>query len=235
MEYKIKTNVYQGPLDVLLSLINKHKIDIYDIPIAKLTDEFLSYIEAHKVDLDNIMEFLRTASTLLEIKSKMLLFNGYETEEEEDPRAELVIELIEYKRVKQVAEELKELDYLSSKIFFKEPEDLSRIANREISPEYLSQAFDRLLSQALERNIDEEKPISREDYPVERAIENIKYKIKNRGSCSFYEVLGENYSISKLISHFLALLQLIKERELLAFQKYDFGEIFIEDYYEVEK
>src|SRR3989338_1249361 len=114
MTYKVKLDVFEGPLDLLLYLIKKEEIDIYDIPIAKITDEYLEYLELMKLlDLNIAGEFLVMAATLIHIKSKMLLPPDHlegEEKEEEDPRAELVRRLIEYKKFKEAAQELSHME-----------------------------------------------------------------------------------------------------------------------------
>jgi len=114
MTYKVKLEVFEGPLDLLLYLIKKEEIDIYDIPIAKITDQYLEYLELMKLlDLNIAGEFLVMAATLIHIKSRMLLppdqLEG-EEKEEEDPRAELVRRLLEYKKFKEAATELSHME-----------------------------------------------------------------------------------------------------------------------------
>ena len=109
MAYKIQLEKFEGPLDLLLYLIKKNEIDIYDIPIAQVTEQYIQYIELMKVfDLDGIGDFLVMAATLLQIKSRMLLPpDPREAEVQEDPRTELVRRLEEYQRIKEAAEELR--------------------------------------------------------------------------------------------------------------------------------
>jgi segregation and condensation protein A len=128
MTISIKLDVFEGPLDLLLHLIRKAEVDIYDIPIAEITDQYISYLKAmEELDLDIASEFLVMAATLIEIKSRMLLPKKASTDDElsadEDPRVELVEKLVEYKKYKEFAGVLKEIES-SNAIFFKSPEIL---------------------------------------------------------------------------------------------------------------
>ena len=123
MGIDIKINVFEGPLDLLLHLIEKNKVDIYDIPISEITSQYLSYIRSmEEEDLDVMSEFLVMAATLLKIKAKMLLPAGEEEEEEGDPREELVRRLIEYKIYKYASLQLKEREMAAEKSFFRSPD-----------------------------------------------------------------------------------------------------------------
>ena len=130
MSYKVEVEVFKGPMDLLLSLIKKQEIDIYDIPINIITDQFLDYInEMEELNLEITSEFLVMAATLIEIKSKMLLPKEKALEDgveiEIDPRDELVQRLVEYEAYREVAEKLKESEIIESKVFYKPREDLS--------------------------------------------------------------------------------------------------------------
>ena len=123
MDMTIKLQVFEGPLDLLLYLIEKNKVNIYDIPIVDITAQYMEYVaEMRRRDLDVLSEFLVMAATLIDIKSKMLLpKNQEEDEEEEDPRAELVQQLLEYKMYKCMADELKDRHLDADKVWFKQP------------------------------------------------------------------------------------------------------------------
>ena len=124
MELSVKLQVFEGPLDLLLHLIDKNKVNIYDIPIVEITSQYMEYIaEMKRQDLNVLSEFLVMAATLIDIKSKMLLPRNpeVEEEEEEDPRAELVQQLLEYKMYKCMADELKDRQIDASKTMFKRP------------------------------------------------------------------------------------------------------------------
>ena len=123
MGIEVKLTAFEGPLDLLLHLIEKNKVDIYDIPIAVITEQYLEYLdEMQRADMDNMSEFLVMAATLLRIKSQMLLPKEVNEEgEEEDPRAELVKRLIEYKVYKYASSELKDLNVEANKCMYKLP------------------------------------------------------------------------------------------------------------------
>lgn len=229
LQYEIYLNNFQGPMEVLLSLIKKHKIDIYDIPIAQLTDEFLKYINNNVISLNTATEFLEMAATLLEIKSKMLLFHKLDEEEEEDPRDELVDKLLEYQKLKEVSEELKQLDIVYSKMYYKKPANISNYSCEMLDPQKLTSALDKLLIKHRPDNTHTNNTsLKRDDYPVEKAISQINDKLKQKNKFLFSEVLGECFSLNKLLSFFLAVLELIRQKELFAFQENYFGEIYIE-------
>src|SRR5690606_4106514 len=143
MQYNVKIDAFEGPLDLLLHLINRLEIDIYDIPVAEITEQYLFYIHTMKeLQLDIASEYLVMAATLLAIKSKMLL-PKHEDEQledeigmemEEDPRDELVERLVEYRKYKEAAEDLKELEQERGLMFTKPPSDLTDFA-KEIQPE----------------------------------------------------------------------------------------------------
>ena len=123
MDMNVKLQVFEGPLDLLLHLLDKNKVNIYDIPIVEITNQYMEYIdELKRQDLNVLSEFLVMAATLIDIKSRMLLpATGEETEDEEDPRNELVQQLLEYKMYKCMAYELKDRQMDASRVMFKEP------------------------------------------------------------------------------------------------------------------
>ena len=136
MGIKIKLDMFEGPLDLLLHLIKKAEVDIYDIPIAEIAEQYIAYLKAmEELDLEVASEFLVMAATLLEIKSKMLLPKVRNVEDEtsadEDPREELIRKLVEYKKYKEFAEQLKSIE-VHNTIFFKPPEIIDDIENTEV-------------------------------------------------------------------------------------------------------
>lgn len=133
MEIPVKLEAFEGPLDLLLHLIDKNKVSIYDIPIVEITDQYLEYLSgAEEKDLDSMSEFLVMAATLIRIKSKMLLpKEEEETEEDIDPRDELVNRLLEYKMFKFISEELKDKQFDAAKMMYKEPSIPAEIADYE--------------------------------------------------------------------------------------------------------
>ena len=122
MELTVKLQVFEGPLDLLLHLLEKNKVNIYDIPIVEITNQYMEYIaEMRRQDLNVMSEFLVMAATLLDIKSKMLLPAKESEDDEEDPRAELVMRLLEYKKYRLMSEELKDMESGADRVFYKDP------------------------------------------------------------------------------------------------------------------
>jgi len=215
--------VFEGPLDLLLHLIKQNKIDIYDIPIALITKQYLEYLELMKeLDIEIASEFLLMAATLIYIKSKMLLPKQEQTEEEEDPRKELVEQLIEYEKIKKASNFLKEQYLIWSKAF---PRNTSQ--EEELFLEELS-IFDLL--QALKKILDKPEPkiyVPVETVKVEEKIEQILNVLRLHKSITFQELFEHNSSRLEIIVTFLALLELLRLRLVKAYQKNPFGEILI--------
>ena len=191
MQYNVKIEAFEGPLDLLLHLINRLEIDIYDIPVAEITEQYLMYIHAMKeVQLDVASEYLVMAATLLAIKSKMLLpkheeelDDEFEFEQEEDPRNELVERLIEYKKFKEAASDLKSLEQERGLMYTKPPSDLTEYTKEmktentdlDITLYDMLGAFQKLL-----RRKKLQKPMStkiaRQEISIEKRMDAIKAK-----------------------------------------------------------
>jgi segregation and condensation protein A len=233
--YKIKLEVFEGPLDLLLHLIRENEINIYDIPIALITQQYLEYIELIKeLNIELAGEFLVMAATLVHIKSKMLLppsEEGTETEEKvEDPRAELVLRLLEYKRFKEAAEELS-LREIQWRDAFPRPsiEPESLIAEGE--PMLLDLNLFDLIT-ALKKVID--KVPDRTFYEVTREELSLKDKIsmlidilEEKECITFDELFSHDATRVEVIVTFLALLEVIRLKIARVFQSEDFGIIRI--------
>ncbi|WP_053957364.1 segregation/condensation protein A [Inediibacterium massiliense] len=242
MSYNIKLKEFEGPFDLLFHLIEKAKVDIYNIPIAKITEQYMDYIEnMKKFDLEIASEFLVMAATLIEIKSKMLLPNEEESQiamdiEEEDPRKELVKRLIEYKKYKYVATEFKNREELHTKIFYKDPEqfdeyiqtDSKEIENMDMKD--LIDAFEKLLKKRKKLSQDNINfhSIQRDEYSLEDKIESIKEIITLEHSVEFEDLFHAPWSKSEMVVTFLALLELIKLKFILVQQDRVFGRIMIQ-------
>jgi segregation and condensation protein A len=233
MDYEIKLDQFQGPLDLLLFLIRKNKIDIYDIPIALITEQYLKYLEIiRSLNLDEAGEYLVLAATLIHIKSRMLLpVPEEEAEEGEgDPRYELVRQLLEYQVFKEAATALETRPVLERDVFKRGshegdveviPEDETLI---EVGIFDLVEAFQKVIvvsGQTELLEIDLEK-ISLAD----RINEIMETLTKNR-SLTFYELLGTSSNKRQIIYTFLAILELIKLRMVKAFQNESSGVIRI--------
>lgn len=232
MSYKVKLEVFEGPLDLLLYLIKKEEIDIYDIPIAKITDQYLEYLELMKLlDLNIAGEFLVMAATLLHIKSKMLLppdeVPGGE-EEEEDPRAELVRRLLEYKKFKEAAGELAQMEAKQRHFFARigagVPEaELGREATFfEASLFDLITAFTKVLKEIPK---DVFYRVIKDEFTVSQKIHDILHLLVAKKKIFFADLFKAARNKFEIITTFLALLELIKIREVVAIQRAVFSDI----------
>lgn len=240
MSLDLKLERFEGPLDLLLNLIKKAEVDIYDIPISEITDQYMEYLKAmEELDLEIASEFLVMAATLLEIKSKMLLPRTKTSDDEisadEDPREELVRKLIEYKKYKEFAIQLKSIEG-SNSIFFKSPEIIDDIEDEEvffsnITLENLMSSFKRIMT-AFENRYNERseipKDIDFDEFRIEDKMEMILRRLSGRATMSF-SVFFENVSSKmEIIVIFLAMLELMKQRKINVVQNENFGDILLE-------
>lgn len=249
MEINIKLESFEGPMDLLYSLIIKNKIDIYDIPIAEITDQYLNYVDAmERANMDNISEFIVMAATLIEIKSKMLLPKEVdENNEEIDPREDLVRRLIEYKKFKALALEFNDKQKKSGYSFYKaEDKDIiSKVRKdvpKEISDilkgadiEMLFTAFREVLKR---REVRTDKirsgfnSVKREEFTIEEKIQQIKNLLILSPTISFFEIFSDNSSKNEVVVTFLAMLELIKTKVIYIEQDMLFDDIKISVYKE---
>jgi segregation and condensation protein A len=234
-DYAIKLDIFEGPLDLLLYLIKKNEIDIYNIPVALITEQYLQYLKMIKsLNLDLAGEYLVMASTLIHIKSKMLLPEPEEPEEEEeeDPRAELVRQLLEYQAFKEAATNLGERPILERDVFTRtaflpEESEKSTVAEEElieVSIFELIEAFHRLVSRIDKKELLE---IDLEKMSLTDIINDIMERLSNEKNLTFEELLGERKERWRIIYTFLALLELVKLRIVKAYQTSAFGVIRI--------
>jgi len=234
---QIKLEVFEGPLDLLLHLIKKNEIDIYDIPITIITRQYLEYLEVMKsLNLDIAGEFLLMAATLLHIKSKMLLppsedeLGDENAEPEEDPRAELVRRLLEYQRYKDAALEMNRSDLLDREVFtraFFQEEFLKEAEEGVVSEATL---FDLLeaLKKVLETVPPEEfQEISLEHLSLKDKINEIMEALWEKETLAFQELFTPATPRREVIVTFLALLELLRLRMIKIFQAEHFGTIRI--------
>ncbi|MFT4413158.1 segregation/condensation protein A [Fredinandcohnia humi] len=240
--YSVKIDSFEGPLDLLLHLINRLEIDIYDIPVAEITEQYLLYIHAMKeLQLDIASEYLVMAATLLAIKSKMLLpkqeeelvEGEMEIEYEEDPREELMMRLIEYRKYKEAAEDLKVLEEERSQLFTKPPSDLSEFAKDVNMDRSLDVNLYDMLSafQKLLRRKKLQKPLStriaRQEIPIERRMEEIISELKGFKGRKKFSELFPYHDKNHVVVTFLAILELMKNNLILIEQQNNFSDIFI--------
>lgn len=231
--YKIKLPEFEGPMDLLLHLINENKVDIYDIPISLITGQYLEYIEFMKeLDLEIAGNFLVMAATLIQIKSKMMLPPDEETntEEKEDPRFELVQRLLEYQTYKDAATILKENEEEALKFFSRQPQYLEDEGG--LMPElslFDVNIFDLLtaLKKLLENAPAEMLTISRETLTVKDKMAHIVDMMANIESMRFEELFRDTFSRVQLIVTFLALLELLRLGLARVYQEREFGNIWI--------
>ena len=244
MAIPVKLRVFEGPLDLLLHLIDINKIDIYDIPIALITDQYLEYIhQMDHQDMDVMSEFLVMAATLLRIKSKMLLpVEDKPQEEQEDPRQELVERLLEYKMYKYAAEELKDLSVDAQKVFFKPetvPEEIKYyeepIRPEEIVGDITLEKLNQIFRMVMRRKKDREDPvrshfgkIQKEKYKVEDRMDDIRRQIRGLKKINFRTLLDIQPVKEMVIVTFLAVLELMKVGEIKVSQEHNFAEIYLD-------
>lgn len=232
MEYRINLKIYEGPMDLLIDLIKKNEIDIYDIPIHIITEQFLEYIkEANKINLELTSEFILMASTLIEIKSKMLLpklkLDEEEEENEEDPRDSLVQKILEYEKYKDISEVLKESQNYEAKAFYKLQEDFIDIKDIDLlkncDVNSLAKSFKNIINKLKNNNIIAE--IKQESFSIEEASLALKEKLENTKKILFTDLLSKNPTVEEVISFFLAVLELVKIGYIKAYQEDDYQDI----------
>ena len=230
--YKVRLDAFEGPMDLLLHLIEKNKIDIYDIPIAEITEQYIQYIdESRQFDIEISSEFLVMAATLLHIKSRMMLPKAPKNEEgeEEDPRQELVERIIEYRRFKAVSEQLEDMAKEQQR-FFSRPSQSLHI--RHLPPENLS--LDELVEAffAVARSKEDlvsipKVLVEKAKYTVEEKLGVIIDRLYAAGGEMLFVDAFDTGTKDELIVTFLAMLELIKLKSIVVYQPYQFGEIII--------
>jgi segregation and condensation protein A len=233
MSYKIKLDIFEGPLDLLLYLVKKDHLNIYDIPIAEVTQQYLVYLELMKLlDLNIAGEFLVMAATLMQIKSKMLLpaEPNQQAEEEEDPRQELVKRLLEYEKFKEIAENLRQMETGQQEVFKRPKIESSEETNLETEMYFEASIFDLIsaFSAALE-NVPKEVfyEVIKDEFTVEEKIHQILHLLLVKPSLAISELFGGAKNKIEIVVSFLAILELIRMKEIVAFQKEQFQEIKI--------
>jgi len=228
MSYKVKLEVFEGPLDLLLYLIKKNEIDIYDIPVASITEQYLEYLELMRMlDLNIAGEFLVMAATLIHIKSKMLLpleEKEMLPEEEEDPREELVRKLLEYKKFKEVAGVLQDLEAERKKMFTRATvlEVDSGEKFFEASLFDLITALTRVLKD-VPKDIFQE--IIKDEFTVEQKVHDLLHMLVEKSTLQLSELFAKAKNRLEIIATFLAVLELIRLKEIIVVQKKSFDEI----------
>lgn len=244
MKLSIRLETFEGPLDLLFHLIDKNKVNIYDIPIAEITDQYMQYVNAmDRTDLDLVSDFLVMAATLLDIKSKMLLpVEKNEDGEEIDPRQELVERLIEYKMYKTMAQQLKDMNFDAQQQLYKIPTIPAEVAKYE-EPVDLEKLFEGVTLQRLhsvfemvmKRQIDKLDPIRSKFGTIQQDPVRLSDKLgyifdyaKQNQIFQFQNLLESQHSKIDIVVTFLACLELIKIGKLFMSQEEVFGDIILE-------
>lgn len=227
--YRVKLEIFEGPLDLLLYLIKKDEIDIYDIPIARITEQYLSYLELmQELDIAVAGDFLVMASTLIYIKSKTLLPPDPKVDGEEDlsedPRAELVERLLEYQKFKSAAQMLYSRGEIESACYTRGP-----LETDNNNPEVSTTLFDllRVFREVLKRAEAEiEMEIARDEMTIAEKLAQIHAMLEEMERINVRELFEMSRSKRELIITFLALLELVKEWKIYLTQSERFGDIF---------
>lgn len=245
MQYQIKIHNFEGPFDLLFHLIEKAEVDIYDIPIAQITNQYLEYIyKMESLDLDVASEFIVMAATLIQIKSKMLLPKEKNPLDElaadsDDPRAELVEQLLQYKKYKEAANILKDKEEENLGIYYKNAEIIDDIDEDQmllgISLNDLVQAFQNVLKRHEEYVTHEnlEQQVIREEVTIDEKVDYIRKTLSERNNIYFNDLFISSRNKLDIIVTFLAVLELIKLREIKVFQVKAYCDILIEHVNEV--
>lgn len=243
MSLEIKLQVFEGPLDLLLHLIDKNQVDIYDIPIVTITEQYMAYINAmQRQDMDVTSEFLVMAATLIDIKCKMLLpKETNEDGEEEDPRAELVEKLLEYKMYKYMAYELKDRQLEAQLQWYRHKNLPKEVRDYEMPLDMSNLIGDATLSKLngifqdlLKRQEDKVDPIrskfgniEKEEIDMDAKTLYIRAYIREHQRFSFRQLLEKSHSKTEIIVTFLVMLEEMKLGEIEIEQDGTFGDIMI--------
>ena len=244
MGIPVKLEVFEGPLDLLLHLIDKNKIDIYDIPIVEITNQYMEYIRnMQREDLNIMSEFLVMAATLLDIKCRMLLPKEVNEEgEEEDPRQELVEQLLQYKMYKYISYELKDREQDADMVLYRQPTIPEEVAEY-VEPVDLDQLLgDLTLKQlndifrdVLKRQNDKIDPvrskfgkIEKEEVSLSEKFTYIHSYMKGHSRFSFRQLLEKQHTRMHVVVTFLAVLEMMKLGEIHVEQDHTCGDILIE-------
>lgn len=244
MELTVKLQVFEGPLDLLLHLLDKNKVNIYDIPIVEITNQYMEYIrEMKRQDLNVMSEFLVMAATLIDIKSKMLL-PAKETEEEEaeDPRAELVEQLLEYKMYKCISYELKDRQMDAEKVMFKEPTIPDEVAAyeepvdlEELMADVTLKKLNDIFKSIMRKQEDKIDPVRSKFGKIEKEEVSLSDKMvyleqyaMTYPHFSFRSLLEAQCGKMEIIVTFLAVLELMKMGKITIYQDKIFDDIRIE-------
>ena len=243
MDLKVKLQVFEGPLELLLHLLEKNKVNIYDIPIVEITSQYMAYInEMRRQDLNVVSEFLVMAATLLDIKSRMLLPKEEKEEEEEDPRAELVQKLLEYKMYKFMSYELKDRQVDAQKVMYKSatiPEEVRQYEEpvdlEELMSDITLKKLNTIFKSSMRKREDKIDPIrfkfgkiEREEVSLEERMGYLEQYAMAHHRFTFRGILEAQSTKMEIIVTFLSILELMKTGKILISQEHIFDDIYIE-------
>lgn len=235
---KIKIENFEGPFDLLFHLIEKNQMSIYDIPINEITDQYMDYLFAmQEFDMEIASEFLVMAATLLHIKSRMLLPDKkvVNTEEESDPREELVLKLVEYKKYKEFSKVLKEREERWNKVYYKLPETYEfkwEPEPLELSPAELKRVYQELLIRNKKRFSNNEVKMAQimqhERVSLKGKMKEVIRSLINKAVVAFTDIFSpKRKSRAEVVTGFMAILELSKLKKVRLEQRKQFGEILI--------
>lgn len=235
MSFLIENSRFQGPMELLVELIRKREMDIYDIEIHILVDDFIDYMKTmESLEMEVTADFISMTAYLLKIKSQMLVPNYIIEEEEiieEDPREELVSRILEYERMKEASLELKKMEEYENLAIYRQQEDFSYFSNKELLKnlklEDLIQSFNEVMKRydTLEKAKDELEKIPMQDFTLEEAQSNIYILFEKEDKISFSHILASAENKGEVITYFLSVLELMKSKFLEAWQEDQFSEI----------
>jgi segregation and condensation protein A len=233
MAYKIKLQMFEGPLDLLLYLVKKDHLNIYDIPIAKVTEQYLGYINLMQLmDLNIAGEFMVMAATLMQIKSKMLLpaEPAEAAEEQEDPRAELVRRLLEYEKFKEIAENLRKREEGQREVFKRPNTETAKELGKEKAVYFEASIFDLInaFSKAL-KDVPREVfyEVIKDEFTIEEKVHSLLHLLLVQPSERVSVLFNKAKNKLEIIVTFLAILELIRMKEIVAIQSDMFEDVEI--------
>ncbi|PAV29540.1 segregation/condensation protein A [Virgibacillus profundi] len=236
--YQVKLDAFEGPLDLLLHLIKQYEIDIYDIPVAQITEQYMNYIHTmQRLELNVASEYLVMAATLVAIKSQMLLPKQEIDEDmddyEEDPREELMQRLIEYRQFKHAAEKLKDKELDANQIFTRPPVVFdNQIAKKALMNQGDISIYDMLgaLDKMFERkkwNEPLDTKVKRAEIPIDERMKDVLELVRGSKQGISFDQLFTTKSRSHIVVTFMALLELMKSNEIFCKQKNNFDELIV--------
>ena len=237
MSYKVKLDIFEGPFDLLVYLIERSGLSIYDVNISEIIDQYIGYVDQIKIiDPDTAAEFMVLAATLIQIKSKTLLpsenQSGGDKENSADPRDELADKIAEYRRIKNLAQELHVMEEEASHIYAKPREDMSGYApceELELDTDRFIEAFKAFLEKR--RRMDEVRrryeKIDREHMTMEAKHKQLKDKLDNAARVSFSDLIDDINDKYDIVLTFVTLLEMLKSGMIIVAQDFLFGEIAI--------